>query len=114
MQKEVAASFNRSRAFKTVVKSNKGEGGTEQTVEAAPLPDVDVVATYAKKDILMSGWALNEEKYIGGKAAMMSVGHGNGKIILFAFRPQFRGQPRATYKLVFNSIYWGSMKNKTR
>ena len=110
MQKEVAASFNRSRAFKTVVKSNKGEGGTEQTVETAPLPDVDVVATYAKNDILMSGWALNEEKHIGGKAAMMSVGHGDGKIILFAFRPQFRGQTRATYKLVFNSIYSGSMK----
>ncbi|MEQ9425923.1 MAG: M14 family metallopeptidase [Cyclobacteriaceae bacterium] len=109
MQKEVAASFNRSRAFETVIKSNKGEGGTELTVAPAPRPDVEVIATYSKKDILMSGWALNEERYIGGKGAMMKVGHGEGDIILFAFRPQFRGQPRATYKLVFNSIYWGAM-----
>ena len=110
MQGEVAASFNRSRAFQTLVKSTKGEGGTEFTVEPAPKPDVEVIATYAKNDILMSGWALNEKKYIGGKAAMVSVGHGEGNVILFAFRPQFRGQPRATYKLVFNSIYSGSLK----
>ncbi len=110
MQSEVAASFNRSRAFSTIVKSNKGEDGTEYTVAAGPKPDVEVVVTYAKNDLLMSGWALNEKKYIGGKAAMVSVDHGNGKVILFAFRPQFRGQPRATYKLVFNSIYSNSMK----
>jgi len=109
MQSEVAASFNRSRAFKMVVKSNKGEGGTEYTVAAAPRPDVEVVASYAKDGLLMSGWALNEKKYIGGKAAMMQVGHGDGNVIIFAFRPQFRGQPRATYKLVFNSIYSGSI-----
>lgn len=110
MQAEVAASFNRSRAFSTVVKSTKREGGFDYTITPAPKPDVQVIATYAKTDLLMSGWALNEEKYIGGKAAMVSVGHGDGKVILFAFRPQFRGQPRATYKMVFNSIYSGSMK----
>ena len=109
MQSEVAASFNRSRAFRTITKSNKGEGGTEYTVEKAPKPDVDIVASYAKDDLLMSGWALNEKKYIGGKAAMVRVGQGQGNVILFAFRPQFRGQPRATYKLVFNSIYSGSL-----
>ncbi len=108
MQGEVASSFNRSRAFKTVVKSNKGEGGTEYTVKRPPKPDVEVVASYAKEDLLMSGWALNEKRYIGGKAAMVRIGHGGGEVILFAFRPQFRGQPRATYKLVFNSIYSGS------
>ena len=109
VQEEVAASFNRSRAFKTVIKSNKGEGGTEYTVKRGENPDVEIVASYAKEDLLMSGWALNEERYIGGKAAMMRVGHGDGNVILFAFRPQFRGQPRATYKLVFNSIYSGSL-----
>ena len=102
---EVAASFSRSRAFEMVVKKNKGEGGNEPSVSKAPRPDVQSIATYATEDLLMSGWALNEKKYIGGKSAMMRVGYGDGDIILFAFRPQFRGQPRATYKLVFNSIF---------
>lgn len=105
MQEEVAASFNRSRAFGTVVKLAKGEGGNETTVAKAPRPKVDIIAKYAKEDLLMSGWANGEKKHIGGKAAMMSVEYGQGKVVLFGFRPQFRGQPRATYKLLFNSIY---------
>ncbi len=109
MQEQVAASFNRSRAYSVLVKRNKGEGGNETTVQKGPGPDAKVVASYAKDDLLMSGWALNEKRYIGGKGAMMRVGYGKGNVILFGFRPQFRGQPRATYKLIFNSIYAGSI-----
>ncbi len=104
MQAETGASFNNSRAFEMVVKSRKGEGGNEDT-ELAPKPPVEVIARYAKKDLLMSGWALGANKYIAGKAAMMRVQHGQGNIILFGFRPQFRGQPRGTYKLIFNALY---------
>ncbi|QHT67932.1 peptidase M14 [Rhodocytophaga rosea] len=104
MQPEVAASFNNSRAFEVVKKVREGEGGKEET-KLAPEPPVEVIATYAKKDLLMSGWALNEDKYIAGKAAVVRVKQGSGNIVLFGFRPQFRGQPRATYKLIFNAIY---------
>ena len=103
MQPQTAASFNRSRAFKVVKLSRKGEGGKEDIPEA-PSPAVEIIARYEKKDLLMSGWALGEEKYIGGKAAMMRVGLGKGDVILIGFRPQFRGQPRGTYKLLFNSL----------
>ena len=105
MQKEVAASFNRSRAFDILVKENKGEGGNETTVAEQMKPDVDIIASYAKEDLLMSGWALNEKKHIGGKGAMAKIQYGEGEVILFGFRPQFRGQPRGTYKLVFNALY---------
>jgi hypothetical protein len=67
-------------------------------------PPVDIVASYAKNDILMSGWALGEEKYIAGRAAVVKVEVGAGEVVLFAFRPQFRGQPRGTYKLLFNAL----------
>ena len=65
---------------------------------------MDVIASYAQEDLLMSGWATGEERYLAGKAAMVSVGLGSGRVVLFGFRPQFRGQPRGTYKLVFNAI----------
>ena len=55
------------------------------------------------KDILLSGWALGKEK-IAGKAALVEVKIGKGKIILFGFRPQYRGQSIATFPLLFNSI----------
>ena len=108
MQSEVAASFSRSRAFKVITKSRKGEGGNEDT-KLAPKPDVDVIARYADKDILMSGWATGQDKYLKGKAAMLNVKHGEGNVVLFGFRPQFRGQPRGTYKLIFNAIYSGAL-----
>ena len=52
----------------------------------------------------MSGWALGEESHIGGKGAVVRVHLGKGEIVLFAFRPQFRGQSRGTYKLLFNAL----------
>ena len=104
MQEEVAVSFQRSRAFQAVRLSNRGEGG-EANLTAAPEPPVQVIAQYAEEDILMSGWALGEDKYIGGKAALMNIPFGNGNVVLFGFRPQFRGQPGGTYKLFFNAIH---------
>ena len=66
---------------------------------------VEVIARYPTdpKAILLSGWALGAEK-IAGKAALVSVPMGKGKIILFGFRPQYRGQSLATFPLFFNAI----------
>ena len=85
------------------MKSQKGEGGREDT-QAPPRPEVKVVARYADRDILMSGWALGQNRYLKNKGAVMEVKLGNGRVVLFGFRPQFRGQPRASYKLLFNAI----------
>jgi hypothetical protein len=112
MQPEVAASFSGSRAFEVVSQEMEGEGGRE-TIAETPRPPVEIVASYAKKDLLMSGWALNEDKYIAGKAAVLRVKQDKGSVVLFGFRPQFRGQPRGTYKLIFNAIYEGAMNKVT-
>ena len=110
MQDTVAASFSRSRAFEIVKQDREGEGGKED-IEYAPEPPVETLVSYAEDDLLMSGWALGEKKAIGGKGATMRVQHGEGNVILFGFRPQFRGQPRGTYKLVFNAIYGGTIES---
>jgi len=109
MKAEAAASYSRSSAFETVTISRKAEGGDELVKVPPPLPNVTAVATYASNDLLMSGWALNPNK-IKNKGAMMNVVHEKGNVILIGFRPQFRGQSRNTYKLIFNSIYLGATR----
>jgi hypothetical protein len=66
--------------------------------------NVQVIAWYPKdKDPLLSGWLLGGER-IKGKAALVEVTLGKGRITLFGFRPQYRGQSLATYPLFFGAI----------
>jgi glutamine amidotransferase-like uncharacterized protein len=67
--------------------------------------NVEIIARYPNdaNKILLSGWALGAEK-IAGKAALVSINIGKGKIVLFGFRPQYRGQSLATFPLLFNAI----------
>jgi hypothetical protein len=112
MQDTVAVSFNRSCAFEIEKQRRKGEGGVED-IEQAPKASVDVIARYADSNLLMSGWAMGEEKYIAGKPSLVRIPVGTGQVVLFAFRPQFRGQPRGTYKLIFNALYRSTMDSGT-
>ena len=53
--------------------------------------------------LLLSGWVLHPER-IAGKAAIVEVQQGAGRVILFGMRPQYRGQSIATYPLLFKSL----------
>ncbi|OLC08927.1 MAG: hypothetical protein AUH42_00290 [Gemmatimonadetes bacterium 13_1_40CM_70_11] len=66
---------------------------------------VRVIARYPEDPnaILLSGWVLHPER-IAGRAALLEVRIGTGRVILFGFRPQYRGQSLATYPLLFNSL----------
>ncbi|MEO6050462.1 MAG: M14 metallopeptidase family protein [Pyrinomonadaceae bacterium] len=61
------------------------------------------VAKYAARNALLSGWMLGE-KYLNGKTALAETSYGNGKIVLFAFRPQHRGQSWGTFPFIFNAL----------
>jgi hypothetical protein len=63
-----------------------------------------VLASYpAEGSPLRSGYLLGE-KYLQGKAAAVDVKHGDGRVILIGFRPQWRGQPFGTFRVLFNAI----------
>lgn len=76
-----------------------------QTDPLALSKNFRIIASYPKNpnDILLSGWALGAEK-LAGKAALVEFTIGKGKIVLFGFRPQYRGQSLATFPLLFNAI----------
>jgi hypothetical protein len=64
-----------------------------------------ILAAYPKEQSpLMSGYLLHPER-IQGKAAAVEVQYGKGRVYLFGFRPQWRGQAHGTYKFFFNAIY---------
>jgi hypothetical protein len=85
MSKDTDAYFIGSSAFETT--DNK----------------VQVVARYAKDDVLRSGWLRGEDK-IKDKIALAEMAVGKGRIVLFAFRPQHRGQTWGTFPFIWNAI----------
>ncbi len=63
-----------------------------------------VVGFYGEGDgLLLSGWA-NGLEHIAGRGAIVEARHGNGRVILFGFKPQYRAQMIATYPLIFNAL----------
>ena len=71
--------------------------------------DVKAVATYPEFNPLMSGW-LEGEKRIRQKTALLETRLGDGRVVLFGFKPQHRGQAHGTFKLLFNAIYDGGVE----
>ena len=62
---------------------------------------------YAKSNLLASGW-VSGERVVAGKPAAVEAPLGKGRVVLFGFRPQFRGQTFGTFRLVLNAVWQSS------
>jgi hypothetical protein len=108
MPKESIAWVEDSPVFE-VIRENRGSSPTVKEGSASELSaaNVRVIAHYpADKNPLLSGWLLGENR-IRGKAALVEVTVGKGRIFLFGFRPQYRGQSLASYPLFFKAMLTG-------
>ena len=79
---------------------------TEKELKDADLVNdgtIDTLLRYAPTRVLMSGW-IKEPQVIERQGAWLRVAHGDGRIHLFGFRPQYRGWTQATFALLFRAI----------
>lgn len=67
------------------------------------------VVNFARRDLLASGW-LSGERSVLGKSILVDAAHGKGRVLLYGFRVQHRGQPFGTFKLLLNALYLASAR----
>jgi hypothetical protein len=79
----------------------------------APGFEGTVLAKYrAAGSPLLSGYLLGE-KYLNGAAAAVDARHGDGHVVLIGFKPQWRGQPFGSFKVLFNAaLFHGELAAK--
>ena len=89
MRDEAAVYFTNSLTF------NVGTASNARVVMRYPAAD----------QILLSGY-LSGAEALAGKAALVdaAVGTLGGRVVMFGFRPQHRGQPWGTFRLLFNAV----------
>jgi hypothetical protein len=92
MPEEVAAKWAGGRAYEPA-----DFGGSVGRVEAVGRwPD-------EADRVLMSGMLYGAE-HLAGKGAILDVEYGDGRILMYGFRVQHRGQTHGTFKLLFNAL----------
>jgi hypothetical protein len=93
MRPREAVWFEEGPAFRPAY--GRGAGASPQSV-----------LRYSDGGVLASGWLLGEE-LLTSRSAVMDVPVGRGHVVLFGIRPQYRAQSNATFKMVFNGLfYW--------
>lgn len=62
-----------------------------------------IAARFPDTALLLSGWVRGEEK-LRRRVAAVEVSKGEGRVVLFAFAPFFRGQTEALFPLLYNAV----------
>ena len=73
---------------------------------------IHAVGWFSGPEVLSSGWAWGQQ-YLDGGTAIAEATVGEGKVVLLGPEVNFRDQPHGTFKLLFNSLYYGSAQATT-
>jgi len=73
----------------------------------ATMKGVKPIAWYASPSPLRSGWAWGQQ-YLDQAVSIIDAPVGKGHVVLFGNEVNWRAQPHGTFKLLFNSIFYGS------
>jgi hypothetical protein len=76
----------------------------------AKLKNTSSVAWFEGPKTLESGWAWGEE-YLDGATAVADAKVGEGRVVLLGPEVSFRGEPHATFKFLFNGMFYGSAQS---
>ena len=86
-------------------------------VDASPVFETEdgfhgaVIARYQDSGSpLLSGYLIGEQR-LNGKAAAVDARVGDGHVILLGFRPEWRGQPFGTFKVLFNAALYSRIRD---
>ncbi len=71
---------------------------------------MNVFAHFPDDSLLLDGWEIGAKRYLAGKPAAIQAPVGNGSVVLIGFRPDTRGQPRNTFKLLFNPLFASTIR----
>jgi hypothetical protein len=95
----VALFFSGSSAWAEVDAEGDGKEGGDSEESGST---VEVLLRYAPARVLLSGW-IRQPETIADEGAWVRVRHGEGRIHLFAFRPQYRGWSEASFPLLLRA-----------
>jgi hypothetical protein len=97
MAKDVDVYFVNSSAFEL------SDSARPRTDSGPPPMNVRAIARYAKENVLRSGWLLGQDR-LKDRVAIAEVEMGKGRIVIFGFRPQHRGQTWGTLPFIWNAV----------
>jgi hypothetical protein len=93
------------------VASGMGERAAVYFVSSTILeagPGARAILSYPRDgNALLSGYVSGPE-VLAGRAALVEAPVGRGRVLLFGFGPQHRGQTQATFRLLTNAILYGA------